>query len=163
MAGRSVSKPVSKRRNPRVEYVDGNTVRKLEPERISEPIRRRDSRTGSAVRRNQEKALQMNVPYLLMLMAAMGCMLYICVSYIHIQSDMSARMNSIKGLEQELAELKTQNDALETQINTFVDLDHIYKVATEELGMVYANKDQVLLYNRTESEYVRQYEDIPNH
>ena len=27
--------------------------------------------------------------------------------------------------------------------------------------MVYANKDQVLMYNRTESEYVRQYEDIP--
>ena len=42
-------------------------------------------------------------------------------------------------------------------------LDHVYKVATEELGMVYANKDQVLMYNRTESEYVRQYEDIPKH
>ena len=28
--------------------------------------------------------------------------------------------------------------------------------------MVYANKDQVRLYNKTESEYVRQYEDIPD-
>ena len=37
----------------------------------------------------------------------------------------------------------------------------IYKIATEELGMVYANKDQVRMYNKTESEYVRQYEDIP--
>ena len=44
-----------------------------------------------------------------------------------------------------------------------MDLDYVYKVATEELGMVYANKDQVRLYNKTESEYVRQYEDIPEH
>lgn len=29
--------------------------------------------------------------------------------------------------------------------------------------MVYANKDQVLLYDKTESEYVRQYEDIPEY
>ncbi len=29
--------------------------------------------------------------------------------------------------------------------------------------MVYANKDQVLLYNKSESEYVRQYEDIPRY
>ena len=50
---------------------------------------------------------------------------------------------------------------LETRINTSIDLDNIYKIATEELGMVYANKGQVRMYNKTESEYVRQYEDIP--
>ena len=57
--------------------------------------------------------------------------------------------------------LKAENDAMETRINTSIDLDYIYKVATEELGMVYANRDQVLLYDKTESEYVRQDEDIP--
>ena len=59
--------------------------------------------------------------------------------------------------------LKSENDALQTRIDTYVDLDHVYQVATEELGMVYANKDQILLYNKTESEYVRQYEDLPKH
>ena len=43
-------------------------------------------------------------------------------------------MDSIKNLEQELTTLKTQNNALETKINTYVDLDHVYKVATEEVG-----------------------------
>ena len=130
-------------------YIEGNTVRKLEPERIPEqPVRRRDPRKSYTIRRNQEKALQMNLPYLVMFLAAACCMLY---------------MDTIKDLEQELTTLKTQNNALETKINTYVDLDHVYKVATEELGMVYANKDQVLMYNRTESEYVRQYEDIPKH
>ncbi len=60
-----------------------------------------------------------------------------------------------------MEQLKAENDATETRINTSIDLDYIYKVATEELGMVYANRDQVLLYDKTESEYVRQYEDIP--
>jgi hypothetical protein len=53
---------------------------------------------------------------------------------------------------------------IDKENKTFVvssDLDYVYKVATEELGMVYANKNQVRLYNKTESEYVRQYEDIP--
>ena len=59
--------------------------------------------------------------------------------------------------------VKSENDALAIRINTYVDLDYVYKVATEELGMVYANKDQVLLYDKTESEYIRQYEDIPQH
>ena len=44
---------------------------------------------------------------------------------------------------------------------TYVDLKHIYEVATGELGMVYPSDDQILYYDKTESGYVRQYEDIP--
>ena len=143
-------------------YVQGNTARRLEPQRIPErePERQRRSQNYT-VKRNQEKALQIDLPYLIALVVAACCALYICVNYIHIQSDMTARMDTIQQLEQDLETLKTKNDALETRINTYVDLDHVYKVAREELGMVYAGKDQVLLYNKTESEYVRQYEDIP--
>ena len=86
---------------------------------------------------------------------------YICVSYLKLQSSVTARLNHIESLEESIEKLKGDNDALLTRINTSVDLDYVYKVATEELGMVYANKDQVRLYNKTESEYVRQYEDIP--
>jgi len=85
------------------------------------------------------------------------------VGYLHVQSSMTAKIHSIEGLEQQLEQLCSENDALQTRINTDMDLDHIYKVATEELGMVYANRNQVLLYDKTESEYVRQYEDIPKH
>ena len=73
----------------------------------------------------------------------------------------SSRLNHIEALEASIEKKKADNDALETRINTSIDLDNIYKIATEELGMVYANKDQVRMYNKTESEYVRQYEDIP--
>lgn len=76
---------------------------------------------------------------------------------------MTTRMDHIKELEQELDALRSENDITQTRINTSVDLDYVYQVATEELGMVYAGKDQVLMYHQTESEYVRQYEDIPKH
>ena len=72
-------------------------------------------------------------------------------------------MDHIKELEQELDALRSENDITQTRINTSVDLDYVYQVATEELGMVYAGKDQVLMYHQTESEYVRQYEDIPTY
>ena len=145
-------------------YIEGNTVRKLEPERIPEqPVRRRDPRKSYTIRRNQEKALYMDLPYVILLTVAAICTLYLCVNYLRLQSSINARIQNIEAQETKLENLKAENDALEIRINTYVDLDYIYKVATEELGMVYANKDQVLLYNKSESEYVRQYEDIPRY
>ena len=157
-----------RRRAPQAtEYVEGNTVRKIEraPQYEGQERRKQKKRNSShtvTVRRNQEKALRMSKSYVVFLtMAAMICTLYICVSYLKLQSSVTARLNHIESLEESIEKLKGDNDALLTRINTSVDLDYVYKVATEELGMVYANKDQVRLYNKTESEYVRQYEDIP--
>lgn len=148
-------------------YVHGNTVRKPEPERLPDPRESQDPRRkvskSYTVRRNQERALQMDLPYVFLLTVAAVCALYICVNYLHVQSTMAARITNIENLEKRLEVLKSENDALETRINTSLDLEKVYRIATEELGMVYANKKQVLLYDRTESEYVRQYEDIPKH
>jgi len=144
-------------------YISGNTAPAAVP--VREPRRQARQRRAVSyrVRRNHEKALYVDLPYVLVLVAAVACVLYICVNYLHIQSSMTYRIHHIEDLESRLEQLKAENDALETRINTDIDLNYIYKVATEELGMVYANRDQVLLYDRTESEYVRQYEDIPEH
>lgn len=145
-------------------YVQGNTVRQIQlerPEYLDRAPERQRRPQSYTIKRNQEKALQMDLPYLIALVIAACLALKICANYIQIQSEMTARMDTIQQLELELEALKSENDALETRINTYVDLDHVYKVATEDLGMVYAGKEQVLLYNKTESEYVKQYEDIP--
>jgi cell division protein FtsL len=105
----------------------------------------------------------MDLPYVLMLTAAVVCTLFICIKYLHIQSSITTNIHGIEVQEAKLEKLRTENNALEMSIKTSVDLDHVYKVATEELGMVYANKDQILHYDKTESEYVRQNEDIPKY
>ena len=153
-------------KHSRQAYVEGNVVRKTEPgqnrPKSSNPIK--DHRkTSYQVRRNQEKALRIDLPYLLILISASCCTLFICLNYLHVRTTMTRRMDHIKALEQELDALRAENDITQTRINTAVNLDYVYQIATEELGMVYANKDQVLMYHQTESEYVRQYEDIPSY
>lgn len=149
-------------------YVYGNTVRKTqrnvpvgrEQEGQGRGQKRSDTESH-AIRRNREKALHMNLPYVLLLTVAAICALSICVNYLQVKSDVDTRIDNIERLEKELEALKSENDVLETRLNRAVDLNRVFQIATEELGMVYANKKQVLRYDRTESEYVRQYEDIP--
>lgn len=145
-------------------YVDGNVVRKVEPRQKPQNSQNQTKphrKVSYKVRRNQEKALRIDLPYLIILVTASCCTLFICINYLHVRTTMTTRMDHIKELEQELDALRSENDITQTRINTSVDLDYVYRVATEELGMVYAGKDQVLMYHQTESEYVRQYEDIP--
>ena len=154
-----------KKKPLRQEYVYGNTARAIEPARKTggkpkRPVRLRA--VSYTVRRNREKALRMDLPYVMLLTFAAFCVLAICVNYLQVQLAMASRLSQIEELEKKVEQLKVENDALQVRINASIDLDHIYKVATEELGMVYANPEQVLLYDKTESEYVRQYEDIPD-
>ena len=151
-------------------YVYGSAAPKFKPQSAPEPERTPRKPSGSQsvrhnhrIRRNQERALYMDLPYVIMLTIASVFTLYLCINYLHVQSSITARMHNIERMEAQLEKLKAENDALETSINTSVDLNRIYEIATKELGMVYAKKDQVLLYDKTESEYVRQYEDIPEH
>ena len=151
-------------------YVHGTAAPKLEPKTAPSPERpgkkpadRRSVRASHRIRRNQERAMYMDLPYVIMLTIASVFTLYLCINYLHVQSSITARMHNIERLETELEQLKAENDALETSINTSVDLNKIYEIATKELGMVYARKNQVLLYDKTESDYVRHYEDIPEY
>ena len=71
------------------EYVEGNTVRKVERvPRYEEQERghqqKRNVSHTVTVRRNQEKALQMNLFSVLLLTVAVICTLYICVSYLKL-------------------------------------------------------------------------------
>ena len=150
-------------------YIHGSAAPKPEQDWREEQLRRRQQDIGKNVkkhhriRRNQERAMYMDLPYVIILTLASICTLYLCVNYLHIQSAITARMHYIEAMEEKLEKMRTENDALETSINTSIDLNEIYEIATKELGMVYAKKDQVLLYDKTESEYVRQYEDIPEY
>lgn len=104
----------------------------------------------------------LTLPYVIVLSIAMFMTLGICVKYLQLQSDMTARMRNISKLEAQLEIIKNENDNLEKRINTSVDLDYVYKVATEELGMVYAKRNQVKFFEKREQGYVRQTEDIPD-
>lgn len=148
-------------------YVEGNTVRKeaqhVSPQREQRQRQKTQKRPNKNIRRNQKKALYVDLPYVAVLTAASIAALAICVNYIQVQSNITALLQQTENLEQQIEDYQINNDAIRTRIHTYVDLDHVFQVATEELGMVYAGKSQVLQYHKTESEYVRQDEDIPEH
>lgn len=155
------------RRRTTAAYTEGNTVRVMRPEEM--PARRErtreeereEQRRKARIRRNRDKALQMSPSFVLFVSLAAICVLFVCVRYMQVQTSIVSTMNAIEEAEGELEELKAVNDLLAAEIRTNVDLDEIYRVATEELGMVRPADDQILYYDKTESEYVRQYESIP--
>jgi len=53
------------------------------------------------------------------------------------------------------------NDNRLTAIEAGIDYTDIYNRALNELGMTFPGKDQVLWFTSTESEYISQYEEIP--
>ena len=161
-------------------YVDGNTVRKVQPKRRPNPeelerrelARKRERQRILAERemeyraqqdRLRHKSVALDVKYIAVLITASVFTLGLCFSYIQMQTSINTRISSIEAKKQQLDQLKSENDALQNSIDTSVNLDEIYRVATQELGMVYAGKDQTITYDKTESEYVRQYEDIPKY
>jgi len=142
-------------------YVEGNTVRR---EAVPRPRREQEIRQPEItrrVRRNREKIQVIGVPYLIILAFATVMVLGACVNYLQVQSSITAHRNNIKKLETSVMTMKADNNAVEGQIDTYVDLDYIRNVAMNEMGMVYPSDDQVIYYDKTESGYVRQYEDIP--
>lgn len=136
------------------------------PESIDEGRERREGyekarRRSESRSRARSSALTINRFSLVVLSVAAVFCLAICCNYLRVQSSVTSKMKRIESMESKVEKLRNENDALETRINVYVNLENIYEVATKELGMVYASKDQVITYDKTESEYVRQYEDIP--
>lgn len=142
-------------------YVYGNTVRKLETAPEINPNQPERRVTRNAVRKNREKAKHMNPAYVLFLSAATIVTVAVCFQYVQLRSEITGRIENIAALEAELSDLKIENDAEYSRITNSVSLEEIKQIAMEELGMVYANEDQVVLYEDKEAEYFRQYEDIP--
>lgn len=151
------------------EYIEGNTVRKLEevPERIQpskEEIdleKERKSRMRR-IQRKREKAKEMDLFSVAWLALAVGVTFFVCVKYLSVQSELTVTAKEITALENDILALKEENKTELDSITSDIDLDYIYKVATEKLGMVHPDKNQIVPYKSTKSDSVRQYGDIPN-
>lgn len=168
MAGQTVRTQTTVRNNTgrrkaaygRSEYIQGNTVRKTDVQRqMEEPPRKKLS---NSTRKNREKAFYMNLPYVLFLASALTVMGIVLVGYIRLQSDITNSVKNISRLESELNNMRLSNDEAYSRITSSVDLEEIRRIAIGELGMKYAEEGQIINYSVDGSDYVRQYQDIPD-
>ena len=141
-------------------YIDGNVVRRVE--QLPEQPGNRQQRTASArAKRNREKALRMNLPYVAFLTAASIATVCVCVNFLQLQAQGITYRNQIASLESRLSTMKLANDnAYENAISS-VSMEEVKEIAVNQLGMVYANEGQVITYSSQEGDYIRQYREIP--
>lgn len=173
-------------RNNRGAYIEGNTARRLQEvpakraySQQKPPARKRvkASETSGSTRsslssasshqlsreaqRNREKAMNMSRGFVIFLALVSVAILFGCVHYLQLKSEVTAKMKTVAALETQLTELKEDNDAYESQVTSNVDLNTIKKIAIGRLGMRYPSDDQKMTYETSQSSYVRQYQDIP--
>ena len=141
-------------------YVYGNTARNLDVKRAingrptGEPLRE----VRGEVKR--ERKMSMSFLYVLFLATAITVTAYGLISYIHLQAEITRLTDSISYYEQELGNLTLANDDEYSKMINAVDFDEIKRVAIEELDMVYADETQIVTYQRENSDYVRQLNDL---
>ena len=144
-------------------YVYGNVVTKpaYEPRRHEKSPERPEKRTSRQVRRNRRQALRMSSAYVVFLTVAALMALIVCVNYVQLQSRITSRSKNITAMQEELADMKEENNTKYNAIMDSVNLDEIRDKAQTDLGMVYVSPEQVVEYDNPATDYVKQYENIP--
>ena len=139
--------------------VQGNVVRQFQavpncPEKVNGPVEvpRRSRKTERST---------LSIPYCIFLAVACVLTLSLGAYYLEQQALATSSQKKIASLESELAELKKVNADDLNRIETSINLEEIREVAINELGMVYATKENVILYKSTHQNYVSQYGEVP--
>lgn len=139
--------------------VEGNVVRKLQ----AVPQRREGVNGPVEVTRRSRRQERntLSIPYCIFLAAACVLTLTLGAYYLQQQALATSSQKKIASLESELAELRKVNADDLNRIETSVNLEEIRDIAINELGMVYATEENVVLYKNTSQNYVSQYGSVP--
>ena len=139
-------------------YEYGSAARQLNMN--AQPLRRNEESEESREQR-RAKQKQINLMYTVVVATVASVVFFICYQYLNVQAAAKVNSDKIIELKSTLNSLKDNNDALEADINASIDYDAIYDTAVNDLGMIYPGKGQVITYDSKESEYVKQFKDVP--
>jgi len=141
-------------------YIDGNTVRVRE----TLPARREEEEILRVSVQPEQRPVRVriNVPYVLTLLVVTLLFGYLCFSYLKVNASINASMNRIASLEQQLVKARAENAVLENRLSAQMDLEEVFRIAVEEMGMVYPDENEVVEYTEQMREYVRQHENVPS-
>ena len=78
-----------------------------------------------------------------------------------LQADITEQRRQIATLESNLESLVDTNNETSKRLESSVDIREIYDTATKELGMVYPQNGQVVSYEASNPDYVKQFKDVP--
>lgn len=140
---------------PKTDYDEQRARRKREQEE-----RRQQERLESY--KALKHAHKTNLLYTFAAVAVAAFMFAICVQYLEAQAYVKNTADEVASMEIKLTQLSVKNDETKMEIDGGIDYNEVLRVATEELGMVYPKRSQIVEYDAAESEYVKQYKNIPS-
>ena len=147
-------------------YVDGNTVRKYAPA-YDAPARRKkrpqqQPRQKEIVIGYEKREAVLGLRYTLFLVAALALILGACIIYMNANIKLSRVKRDVLRQQEILSEIQEENAVLNEEIADFqINLEDVYQTATGTFGMVYAGQDQIIYYDSNNSDYIRQFGEIP--
>ena len=147
-------------------YTEGNTVRQVAqplPDRHTREreIREERERRKRQERRKMQRMMRKKRIYAMYVAMVAATVVGLFVGYINLTNSITTHMDNISALEQNISDLKASNSATESRIASQTNLGEIKAVAVNEMGMVYANADQIVYYDMESSDYMNQYHNIP--
>ena len=141
------------------EYVEGNTVRKA----AAFPAQERGvHEVSQQVIRNRERARHMDMRYVVFLSVCAVLTVMICISFLKQQTICTYNQKRVTELTTKLNNLKIENDTTYNEIVSGVDLQKLKQRAIDDLGMTYPSQSQIVTYQSPDSDYVKQYGEIPS-
>ncbi len=146
---------------PSREYYPARTPQRRRPE-MQERSARPNRQVSHEAQKNRAKAMSMSAGFVVFLAVISAAVLFFCINYIQLKSQITSSMKNVAALESELSQLKEDNDAYYSQVTSNVDLSRIKKIAMSRLDMKYPSDDQIMTYTTAASSYVRQYQDVPD-
>lgn len=150
-------------RNREYYYIEGNAARKIAtvPVREERPERKQEHRVNEKIQRNARKAKAFDLQYTIALVIATVILFVSCISMLTLKANVTEQRRQISMLESNLNALTDSNNETSKRLESSVDLTKIYDVATNDLGMVYPGNGQVLSYEASNPDYVKQFKDVP--
>lgn len=127
-------------------------------ERQQKANRKRTS--AATISRNRQNATQMQRGFVVFLMIASIAVLFSCIHYLQLKSELTYKMQTVANLESELEELRNYNDAYENEVLNSVDLEEIKQKAIGKLWMKYPDAEHVQEYDANSKGYMRQYKIV---
>lgn len=139
----------------------------------SEEIEKRRRKAAAKKKRSREQKInrttteyrRKDVPYSYRQIASLTvcCVLFLALAVVLVGSESVLKKNitQMNSLQVTYESLLASNNELEAKITSEIDVNEIYEIATQKMGMTYPKKSQVIKYKKTESEHVKQNEDIP--
>ena len=136
-------------------YVDGNLARPLHV--VEEKVQQ----SNVFVEKRKLRKRNNYLGYKITLTCTILMTLFMCVFYLNKELSVSSQRNLIVRLENQYKQLANENDILTSYMTPKWDLNEIYEIATNELGMVHPDGQQVIFYNQESVSYMKQFAQVP--